>query len=100
MKRDKEYLYNAFNATSTDDGKGGIESYENWLERQLINRMEHIDELEQANGAKQLHLKALPMCGVVQQSELLIGLLTMLEKEGGNEFIDKAEIVAKYQANL
>ena len=37
---------------------------------------------------------------VVQQSELLIGLLTMLEKEGGNNFIDKAEIVAKYQANL
>jgi len=37
---------------------------------------------------------------VVQQSELLIGLLTMLEKEGGNEFINKAEIVAKYQANL
>jgi hypothetical protein len=37
---------------------------------------------------------------VVQQSELLIGLLTMLEKEGGNDFINKAEIVAKYQANL
>ena len=37
---------------------------------------------------------------VVQQSELLIGLLTMLEKKGGNDFINKAEIVAMYQANL
>lgn len=37
---------------------------------------------------------------VSKRSELLIGLLTMLEKEGGNEFIDKAEIVAKYEANL
>jgi len=37
---------------------------------------------------------------VSKQRELLIGLLTMLEKEGGNEFIDKAVIVAKYEANL
>ena len=51
--------------------------------------LEFIDELEQLN---------IPV--VVQQSELLIGLLTMLEKEGGNDFINKAEIVAMYQANL
>jgi hypothetical protein len=44
--------------------------------------------------------EALIIDSVVQQSELLIGLLTMLEKEGGNDFINKAEIVAKYQANL
>jgi len=37
---------------------------------------------------------------VSKRSELLIGLLEMLEKDGGNEFIDKAEIVAKYEANL
>jgi hypothetical protein len=43
---------------------------------------------------------ALALQNVSKRSELLIGLLTMLEKEGGNEFIDKAEIVAKYEANL
>lgn len=51
-------------------------------------------------GANTSDEPALPIQSVVQQSELLIGLLTMLEKEGGNDFIDKAEIVAKYQANL
>ena len=53
--------------------------------------------LEQYHQAK---LKLLDIPVVVQQSELLIGLLTMLEKEGGNDFINKAEIVAMYQANL
>jgi hypothetical protein len=43
-KYDKQYLYNAYNATSTDDGHGDIETYENWLERQLISRMKTIDE--------------------------------------------------------
>lgn len=46
MKYNKQYLYNAYNATSTDDGKGDIETYESWLERQLISRIKKIDELE------------------------------------------------------
>ena len=45
-------------------------------------------------------LEQLLLHNVSQQSELLIGLLKMLEKEGGNDFINKAEIVAMYQANL
>jgi hypothetical protein len=45
-------------------------------------------------------VKKLTIPRVSKRSELLIGLLEMLEKEGGNDFIDKAEIVAKYEANL
>lgn len=48
MKYNKEYLYNAFNATSTDDGNGDIETYENWLERQLISRLVKLDGLKDA----------------------------------------------------
>jgi hypothetical protein len=44
--------------------------------------------------------KQLILSGVSQQSELLIGLLTRLEKDGGNEWIDKEYIVNKYLANL
>lgn len=46
MIYDQQYLYDKYNATSTDDGKGDIETYENWLERQLISRLERIDALE------------------------------------------------------
>lgn len=41
----KQDLYDSYNATSTDDGNGDIETYENWLERQLISRIETIEEL-------------------------------------------------------
>ena len=37
---------------------------------------------------------------VSQQRKLLIGLLTRLEKDGGNEWTDKEYIVNKYLANL
>jgi hypothetical protein len=48
MEIDKQYLYDMYNATSTDDGSGNdeIESYENWLERQLISRIKTINKLE------------------------------------------------------
>lgn len=46
MENGKEYLYNAYNATSTDDGNGEIETYENWLERQLLYRITVIEEKE------------------------------------------------------
>jgi hypothetical protein len=36
--KDKQFLYTMYNATSTDDD-GEIETYENWLERQLLNRI-------------------------------------------------------------
>ena len=42
----------------------------------------------------------LVLLGVSQQRELLIGLLTRLEKDGGKEWIDKEYIVNKYLANL
>ena len=45
-KEKKEWLYNAFNGTSTDDGQGDIETYENWLERQLLSRIEKLKEYE------------------------------------------------------
>ena len=49
IMKDKQYLYNWYNATSTDDGTGEIETYENWLERQLISRIEKLETLEKAN---------------------------------------------------
>ncbi len=43
---DKQYLHNFYNATSTSDQKDTLETYESWLERQLISRLKKIDELE------------------------------------------------------
>lgn len=34
-----------YNATSTDDGHGEIETYEAWLERQLLSRIERLEEI-------------------------------------------------------
>lgn len=45
IKYDRDYLINMYNSTSTDDGKGGIEPYKTWLERQLCRRLEKIDGL-------------------------------------------------------
>lgn len=46
MKYNKEYLYNMYNATSTDDGSGDLETYEHWLERQLISRIKKLEQIE------------------------------------------------------
>lgn len=48
--KDKQYLYTMYTATRTDYGTGEIETYENWLERQLLSRIEKLGALEQANG--------------------------------------------------
>lgn len=47
MKYDKQYLYDMYNATSTEDENGDLETYENWLERQLISRIENLELLRQ-----------------------------------------------------
>ncbi len=55
MENDKkQMLYNMYNATSTDDGTGNdeLETYENWLERQLISRIEKIEKLNLHNVSK------------------------------------------------
>jgi hypothetical protein len=39
---DRDSLINMYNGTSTDDGTGEIETYENWLERQLLDRINFI----------------------------------------------------------
>jgi hypothetical protein len=39
-------LIEMYNATSTDDGTGEIEEYQVWLERQLLFRINGIDELK------------------------------------------------------
>lgn len=38
-----------YNATSTEDENGDLETYENWLERQLISRIERLEQLRQYN---------------------------------------------------
>ena len=44
--KDIKYLYDKFNATATDDGSGDIETYENWLEKQLLARIERLEQLD------------------------------------------------------
>lgn len=46
MKYDKHYLHEMYNATSTEHPKGSdkIETYQHWLERQLLSRIELIDK--------------------------------------------------------
>ena len=41
MEKDRNYLIDFYNATSTEDdnGNGEIETYEHWLEKQLLNRI-------------------------------------------------------------
>lgn len=66
MNYTKENLHEMYNATSTDDGNGDIETYENWLERQLISRIETIKELKRVNGGG-TERKALHIDGVISR---------------------------------
>jgi hypothetical protein len=44
MEKDKTYLYEMYNATSTEDGTTGeLETYEAWLERQLLSRIKKLE---------------------------------------------------------
>ena len=47
MKRNRNYLVNMYNATSTADPPGSdqLETYEAWLERQLLRRIEILDNM-------------------------------------------------------
>jgi len=58
MKYDKNYLYNAYNGTSTSDTTGDLETYENSLERQLISRLEKINELRIEINSKRANLNS------------------------------------------
>ena len=42
-KEERAFLHNMYNGTSTDDGNGDIESYESWLERQLLFRIQELE---------------------------------------------------------
>lgn len=44
--KDINYLHQKFNATAEGDGKGSIETYQNWLERQLLARIERLEQLD------------------------------------------------------
>ena len=46
MKIDRAYLVNQYNATSTDDGNDNIETFESWLVRQLISRIEKLEDIQ------------------------------------------------------
>jgi hypothetical protein len=43
--KDKNYLYNMYNATSTRDENGKLESYADWLVKQLLARIERLEQL-------------------------------------------------------
>lgn len=56
--KDRNYLINAYNGTSTDDGNGEIETYEAWLERQLLSRIEKLEQLSiHSIGSKRPYFK-------------------------------------------
>lgn len=58
--KDRNYLINFYNATSsTDSDTDDIESYEHWLERQLIDR---IDKLEKTH--EKWEKGVCPKCGL------------------------------------
>ena len=67
MKYDQQFLYDMYNGTSTETEPGSdeLETYEAWLERQLIARLIKIDELE-ANGISTSD-EALPIGDVVER---------------------------------
>ena len=54
MKYDKQYLYNAYNGTSTGDENGELETYENWLEGQLLSRIERLDKIAVVSNQRKL----------------------------------------------
>lgn len=51
--KDRNNLIGMYNATSTHDGKGGIETYESWLERQLLSRIEKLESLQPKSKTKE-----------------------------------------------
>lgn len=56
MKKDRDYLIEMYNATCTDDGRGGIETYNDWLEKQLISRIESLEKVDEGIRKTVLHL--------------------------------------------
>lgn len=51
--KDVSHLHNMYNATSTEDPPGSdeLETYQAWLERQLLARLEKIDKMEKVLAA-------------------------------------------------
>lgn len=41
MEKNREFIISMYNASSTNDGKGGIKTYETWLEKQLLKKLTH-----------------------------------------------------------
>lgn len=78
-----------------------VKSKLNYLKTKILQYKEIPDNirLELSNDIFKVE-QALNIHSVSQQRELLIGLLTRLEKDGGNEWIEKDYIVNKYLANL
>lgn len=52
-----EYLHEMYNGTSTDDGNGEIETYEAWLERQLLSRINKSDSISDVSDEIQTKAK-------------------------------------------
>jgi len=72
----KEDLINMYNATSTTGENGEIESYESWLENQLIKREQ---------------IPAFDMHGVSQQRELLLSAICQFTKRNTQKEIQEVE---------
>jgi hypothetical protein len=79
-KMNRNYLVNMYNATSTDDGTGNdeLETYEAWLERQLISRIKKIDELEDHPEAFALPYIDIKIISRILSSNLQEGKIDMI----------------------
>lgn len=88
MEKDRNYLINFYNATSTDDGTGEIETYEAWLERQLLSRIERIEELEKDIEVKKT-VSGIGIIGHVCHSNVSVieALVKAVEKKTGETVI-------------
>lgn len=52
LKIDRNYLHEMYNETAVWTGIDGVETYESWLERQLISRIQKENESNPSNNSK------------------------------------------------
>jgi len=50
--KDKTHLYEMYNATSNSNKNGQLETYENWLEKQVLSRIEKLDSIREESFKK------------------------------------------------
>lgn len=73
MKKDRQHLINTYNTTCKSDSSGNVsESYESWLERQLLTKMHEVESQRSSKLINQLFAgKASDIIGFKKTMELM-----------------------------